>query len=97
MLEKQLYKSFGTLVSEKRRRAKLTQHDLAQALGLSRASVANIERGKQPIQLHSIFKIASVLHVDVRELIPTLEHEVGSMQIREWLDRIQTPSRDGLL
>lgn len=86
----ELYKALGQLISEHRRRAKMTQQALAAALGLSRASVANIERGKQAVLLHLLFKIASILNLSVLDLIPSSNPELGaySIQVTDWLDRI---------
>ena len=91
MLRDQIYETFGRLVSDRRKGAGLSQKALADSLGLSRASITNIERGKQAVQLHLIFKIANVLRVDVRELIPALDEHVESIQVKDWLNRIQGP------
>lgn len=40
-------------------------------VGLSRASIANIERGSQKVLLHDVYRLAEVLGFrDVRELLP---------------------------
>jgi transcriptional regulator with XRE-family HTH domain len=81
---------FGRLVAERRKRQKLTQKAFAVAVGLSRASIANIERGKQAVQLHLIYKIASVLNADVRELIPAVTPGIlQSLQLTDWLTKIK--------
>jgi transcriptional regulator with XRE-family HTH domain len=64
-----LYRQVGSLIASNRR-GKYTQSSLAKKLGLSRSSVANIERGEQTIQLHSLFRVAEVLRVSVSNLIP---------------------------
>lgn len=69
------YAEFGKLLRHARRprpsrSTKLTQADLAEAVGLSRASVANIERGQQRVQLHLVVRLAEVLGVELGELIP---------------------------
>jgi len=70
----------------------MTQAAFAKSLELSRASVANIERGTQAVQLHVIFKIAAVLNVEVQELIPAIDlgiTNVGvTIQVKDWLKRI---------
>ena len=91
MLRDQIYEKFGRLLAERRKSIGLSQHALAGSLGLSRASVANIERGRQAVQLHLIFRIAHILQVDLLELIPTLDEQVGTIQVRDWLNRIQGP------
>jgi transcriptional regulator with XRE-family HTH domain len=64
-----LYKQVGLLIASCRR-GKYTQTTLAQRLNLSRSSVANIERGEQTIQLHTLFKIARLLQVPPDDLLP---------------------------
>jgi transcriptional regulator with XRE-family HTH domain len=91
VLKEKIYETLGRLVADRRKGAGLSQKALADSLGLSRASITNIERGKQPVQLHLIFKIANVLRVDVRELIPTLDDQIDSIQVKDWLNRIQGP------
>jgi DNA-binding XRE family transcriptional regulator len=49
----------------------LTQNALATRLGISRASVANIEAGRQRIALHQAIDFAAALDVSsVTELLP---------------------------
>ena len=91
VLRDKIYETLGRLVADRRKSAGLSQKALADSLGLSRASVTNIERGKQAVQLHLIFKIANVLRIDVRELIPTLDEQIDSIQVKDWLNRIQGP------
>jgi transcriptional regulator with XRE-family HTH domain len=86
----EIYYDFGCRVAERRKRQKLTQEAFAVALGLSRASIANIERGKQSVQLHLIYKIAGILNADVRELIPAATPgTLQSLQVSEWLTKIK--------
>ena len=87
MQREEIYEIFGRLVAERRKRAKLTQEALAQSLNMSRASIANIERGEQAVQLHLIFEIAAILNVQVQELIPALHQGIETLQVKDWLDR----------
>lgn len=50
----------------------MTQKDLARRIRKSRASVANIEAGNQPIQIQMIFELAEHLHVAPLDLIPDI-------------------------
>lgn len=49
------------------------QEDLAKKTGLSRASIVNIEQGRQKIQLHALIEIAALLQVHLSELIPPFD------------------------
>lgn len=85
--------AFGRLVADKRKRNGLTQRSLATLLDVSRATVANIERGAQGVQLDFIFECARLLNVPVTDLIPTADQEeetVRSKRKVEWLQRIKT-------
>jgi DNA-binding XRE family transcriptional regulator len=47
---------------------KLSQQELADAVGLSRASVVNVERGRHRVQIHLLYEIARVLGVEPQDL-----------------------------
>ena len=67
----QIYKLFGMRVAEARAKAELTQTELGEQIGLSRASVANIEAGRQRVVLHQAIKIAGVLGTEsLADLLP---------------------------
>lgn len=65
-----MYRDLGKLVRAHRRKRKLSQAVLAQQVGHTRTSITNIEAGRQRIPLDVLFSIASVLQVDLRELLP---------------------------
>jgi len=46
------YQQFGEAMALRRQELDMTQADLAVRVGLSRASIANIERGRQSVLLH---------------------------------------------
>ena len=71
MEESALYARLGQLVREHRARLNMSQVKLGRAIGLSRASIANIEVGRQHIPLHHLYRLARALEVDVQALIPT--------------------------
>lgn len=67
----QIYALFGRRVAEARAKAELTQMGLAEKVGLSRASIANIEAGRQRIVLHQAIEIAEAVGArSVTELLP---------------------------
>jgi transcriptional regulator with XRE-family HTH domain len=48
----------------------ISQSELAVRIGRSRVTVANLECGKQNVQLHQVFALAEALDVQAGELIP---------------------------
>lgn len=71
MEQSELYSQFGQLVRRHRERLGLNQAEIGQAIGLTRASIANIETGRQRIPLHHLYSLARALKVDVHALLPT--------------------------
>jgi len=64
------YTSLGGRVQRGRKRANLSQAELAERLGLTRASIANLEAGRQrPSALHAAI-LADVLDVPLQDLLP---------------------------
>jgi transcriptional regulator with XRE-family HTH domain len=48
----------------------LSQEVLANAVGLTRTSITNIEHGRQPIQLHTLYLMANFLGIQTTDLLP---------------------------
>lgn len=48
----------------------MTQRKLALEAHVARASIANLEGGRQKVPLDQIVRIAAALHVDYRDLLP---------------------------
>jgi transcriptional regulator with XRE-family HTH domain len=63
------YAVVGGRIKEVRTRSRLTQNELASRLGLTRSSVANIEAGRQRVQLHWLAQIAVMLDVGMNDLV----------------------------
>ena len=65
------YAAFGEAMATRRKKLKLNQAELASRVGLSRASIANIERGRQNVLLHHACDIAAALGLSqVGDLLP---------------------------
>lgn len=83
MTEEELYRTLGENIAARRRALGKTQAEIATALGLSRASLANIERGRQKVLLHQVYRLATALDLgDVAKLLP-----IGEL-VREVPDRL---------
>jgi len=70
MQPESIYKSIGAIVRSKRRLINWSQVELAQRLGISRATLANIETGRQRILVHQLYSFAAVLEMKTEELLP---------------------------
>lgn len=69
-----IYRVLGRAVTALRRKSGITQQQLADAIGISRASVANIERGEQRVFLDQVVSIASFFDVGgVDELLSSAQ------------------------
>ena len=68
-----LYMAVGAAVRAQRDLRGLKQEDLAQIVGLSRASVANIEGGRQAVPIHMLAEIAEALGTTCAELLRSAE------------------------
>lgn len=70
-----IYRELGRKIRDARERRgeKLSQEKLAKRLKVSRASIVNIEAGRQHAPLHLLWKIAEALGTDLALLIPRRE------------------------
>ncbi|WP_439472057.1 helix-turn-helix transcriptional regulator [Brevundimonas sp.] len=72
MISDPRYRQFGEAMSLRRQQLGMTQAELAARVGLSRASIANIEAGRQSVLLHHACDVASALKLRaVTDLLPT--------------------------
>lgn len=71
--EEALYRAVGERIRTARERqtARLSQAALAKNLEISRASIVNIEAGRQHAPLYLLWKIAKQLDVELLSLIPS--------------------------
>jgi transcriptional regulator with XRE-family HTH domain len=67
------YATLGRTVRTRREALRLTQADLSAKIGLSRASIANIEGGRQAVLLHQFLALAEALIVPPMDLIPSIQ------------------------
>jgi transcriptional regulator with XRE-family HTH domain len=91
-----VYKAFGNAVSTRRKALALTQAQLASKVKMSRASIANIESGRQNVLLHHVYALAAALDfTKVGELLPPLPQQSAGEELKMMLSN-QTLSKQTL-
>lgn len=93
-----VYEEFGQRIRIFRIQAGLRQQELAGMVGLSRASITNIESGRQRFPFHLVYQLAQALRVSPNELVVTANQlpsipedvlkDVKKPEYQEWVRRI---------
>lgn len=78
-----LYKVVGNIIRKNREKLKLPQLAVAEKLGISRASLANIELGRQRITLSDAFELASILHFSLDSLQEQFRSDSLTTKVQE--------------
>jgi transcriptional regulator with XRE-family HTH domain len=65
-----IYKTIGAIIRRRRRRLEWPQTRLASRLGISRATLANIETGRQRVLVHHLYTLAEVLEMKPSDFLP---------------------------
>jgi transcriptional regulator with XRE-family HTH domain len=60
-----LYESIGNQIRKLRKKSRFSQDQLAKRLNLSRASIVNIEKGRQHPSLHLLVELSRVLNTSI--------------------------------
>jgi transcriptional regulator with XRE-family HTH domain len=82
-----IYQHIGALIRSHRKKMKppLTQAMLAGLLGISRASLANIETGRQSVLVHQLYGFAEALSLSPSDfLLPIADAATGA----EWGEKL---------
>lgn len=90
------YVDFGRRVRAAREHSGLTQHALADMLGLTRSSVANIEAGRQRALLHMTAAVAAATGVPAADLLPDKASLTAPPSLRRDLDRLSDTNREAV-
>lgn len=78
MEKKTLHDALGRRIAEAR--GAMTQQQLADKVEMSRASIANIERGQQSVSIFNLYAIAEALGIaDPAELLPMREGAASNL------------------
>lgn len=73
-----LYTAVGEELRRRRREAGMQQGELAEAVSLSRSSIANAEAGRQALPIHHLVEIAEALGTTAAEVLSTAEARLFS-------------------
>ena len=70
-----IYRHIGEVIKTRRKALtpSLTQESLAQRLGISRASLANIEIGRQSVMVHQLYAFAKILNLPPSDFLPPVD------------------------
>lgn len=77
---RRFYQDLGKRIKEKRLKKGFSQNGVATAIGLSRTSLTNIEKGRQNLLLHTFLDIADALQVKAKDLLPEEANPSEDMQ-----------------
>lgn len=86
-MDSNLYRLFGDRVRELRENRNVTQEELGRRVQLSRASITNIEKGRQRVLLHQLVEIADALNAKPSELMPASQ-SLAEPAMREDVARV---------
>lgn len=70
-----LYSEIGLRIKKFRQDKGIKQEAFAKMLNLTRASIVNIEKGRQRASIHLLYKICKITGVSIMELLPDLPSE----------------------
>ena len=73
-----LYKRIGAFIATRRKQLEFKQEELASRVGISRASLANIENGRQSVLVHHLYAIAKALDLQPGDLLPAMDRNGAS-------------------
>ena len=87
----QLKECFGAFIKKHRLAKKMTQEELATALGVTKKSVCYFESGRTFPSQDNIFKLAKVLDMSLDEFVfgvSIFNHEISIPQINQMLQTL---------
>lgn len=91
--EDAFYARLGRRIANLRKAAAMTQQELGDAVGLSRTSITNIEKGRQSLQVFTLQRIATHLRVSMHALLPESDEATSlpddlDAPVRGWIERL---------
>jgi transcriptional regulator with XRE-family HTH domain len=71
-VKEQIYISLGQKIRDERKNQQLSQEDFGALCSMGRATIANIEAGKQSVTLDQVYKFCIVLNMSLEKLLPLI-------------------------
>ena len=81
----------GERLRRVRRQLEMTQLELAEAAGVLRTSVANVEAGRQRPPLHVLYRLCAAVGVEVTAILPANEEVTDSTEILVEVEGVDEP------
>lgn len=75
-----LYKLLGSRIKSRREELDMNQSVLGEKAVIGRASISNIEKGRQKPPLSVIYRICHELDIDVHSVLPTYKEIEASVE-----------------
>lgn len=72
MNEQELAVAFGLKLRQQRKKAGITQNELAEKAGVTRIYIGLIERGETSITLEKVYRLADALGCQLTDLLPMM-------------------------
>jgi transcriptional regulator with XRE-family HTH domain len=71
-VNQQIYLALGQKIRDERKKQELSQEDFGALCSMGRATIANIEAGKQSVTLDQIYSFCIVLNMSLEKLLPPI-------------------------
>ena len=76
---RELQRSLGQTIRDLRKNRGYSQETFAQAVGLHRTYISDIERGERNVSLHNLVRIANTLELPLSQLLGIAERSLKPM------------------
>lgn len=85
---------FGDILRNLRKRRKISQAELAEAIGMSQATVASWENGTRKPDINGITKLSLYFNISTDQLLGVMQEDGGSKDDRELWEAREAARRD---
>ena len=81
-------KAIGSRISDRRKRARITQEQLAEKMGVSVQMVSNLERGNKAIRIDNLVRLCEILEVSTDYILTGTHFQTNTQSAYEKLARL---------